>query len=213
MKVLITGFDPFGGEQINPAFEAVKRLDDTINGCKIIKLEVPTVFRRSIEILEDAIKEHNPDRVICVGQAGGRSNITVEKVAINIDDAMIPDNEGNQPIDMPIFSDGNDGYFSNLPIKRMVRIMNENLIPAEVSYTAGTYVCNHIMYGLLYLIDKKYPNILGGFIHVPFINEQVTNKPNTAFMNLDDIVKGLKYAIIGAIDDSKDDKIVGGQIC
>lgn len=168
MRVLLTGFDPFGGDSTNPSYEAVKRVPDTIDGIEVIKKEIPTVFRKSIEILEQSIEEYKPDIVICVGQAGGRYDITIERVAINIDDARIPDNEGNQPIDEPIFADGDAAYFSSLPIKAITNEIKKEGIPASVSNTAGTFVCNHIMYGLLYLIDKKYNNIKGGFIHVPF---------------------------------------------
>ncbi len=213
MKVLITGFDPFGGEKINPAWEAVKKLDDEIAGAKIIKLQVPTVFRKSIEKLEEAIKEENPDIVLCIGQAGGRYEISIERVAINIDDARIKDNEGNQPIDIPIFEDGENAYFTNLPIKSMVKEMKDNKIPGAVSNTAGTFVCNHLMYGLLYLINKKYENIKGGFIHVPFIPEQVLEKKNTPCLSLDSITKGLYFAIKAAVENENDIKSVGGRIC
>ncbi|NLY47205.1 MAG: pyroglutamyl-peptidase I [Tissierella sp.] len=178
MKVLITGFDPFGGENINPAYEAIKGLEDNISGMKIIKKEIPTVFYKSIEMLEKLIIDENPDLVICVGQAGGRFDISLERVAINIDDARIKDNDGNQPIDERIFEDGENAYFSSLPIKRMAMKIREAGIPANISNTAGTFVCNHIMYGLLYLIDKKYPDIRGGFIHVPYLPEQVVSKGN-----------------------------------
>ena len=213
MKILITGFDPFGGENINPALEAVKKLPDTILGQEVIKIEIPTVFRKSLEKIEENIQKHNPDVVISVGQAGGRFGVTPERVAINIDDARIKDNEGNQPIDISIYEDGEAAYFSNLPIKAMVKEMNDNGIPASVSNTAGTFVCNHVMYGILYLIDKKYPNIRGGFIHVPYIPSQVTTKPNTPSMSIDDISKGLELSIKAVIENSSDIKTVGGTIC
>lgn len=213
MKILITGFDPFGGESINPALEAVKKLPDTILGQEIIKIEIPTVFRKSLEKIEENIQKHNPDVVISIGQAGGRFGITPERVAINIDDARIKDNDGNQPIDISIYEDGEAAYFSSLPIKAMVKEMNDNGIPASVSNTAGTFVCNHVMYGVLYLIDKKYPNIRGGFIHVPYIPSQVTTKPNTPSMSIDDIAKGLELSIKAIIENSSDIKTVGGTIC
>lgn len=213
MKILITGFDPFGGESINPALEAVKKLPDTILGQEIIKIEIPTVFRKSLEKIEENIQKHNPDVVISIGQAGGRFGITPERVAINIDDARIKDNDGNQPIDISIYEDGEAAYFSSLPIKAMVKEMNDNGIPASVSNTAGTFVCNHVMYGVLYLIDKKYPNIRGGFIHVPYIPSQVTTKPNTPSMSTDDIAKGLELSIKAIIENSSDIKTVGGTIC
>ncbi|ARC83275.1 pyroglutamyl-peptidase I [Clostridium argentinense CDC 2741] len=213
MKVLITGFDPFGGESVNPALEAVKLLPNTISGAEVIKIEIPTVFRKALDHIESAIEKHNPDIVISIGQAGGRFGVTPERVAINIDDARIKDNEGNQPIDLPIYEDGQSAYFSNLPIKAMVKEMNENGIPGSVSNTAGTFVCNHVMYGILYLIDKKYPNIKGGFIHVPFIPNQVITKPNTPCMSLADISKGLELCIKAAVENNKDVKMVGGAIC
>jgi len=194
MKILVTGFEPFGKETINPALEAVKKLDNKINGAEVVKTKIPTVFGKAIEKLEKEIEKEKPDIVICVGQAGGRSKITVERVAINIDDATIKDNEGNKPVDNKIFKDGGNAYFSRLPIKTIVKEMTKNKIPASISNTAGTFVCNHLMYGLLYLIDKKYPNMWGGFIHVPFILEQTLNKEAPS-MSLDDIIKGLTIVI------------------
>ncbi len=196
MKILITGFDPFGGENVNPAYEAVKLLPDTIAGAEIIKLEVPTRFHRAGAVLEDAMQRHKPDAVICVGQAGGRAAITPEKVAINLMDGRIPDNAGYQPVDAPIREDGETAYFTSLPVKAMVQRMRDAGIPAAVSYTAGTYVCNYLLYTLLYLIDKKYPNVRGGFIHVPYAMEQVINKPlGTPSMDLRQIARGLETAM------------------
>ncbi|GAA0743208.1 pyroglutamyl-peptidase I [Clostridium oceanicum] len=212
MKVLITGFDPFGGEKINPALEAVKKIKDRINGAEIIKCEIPTVFKKSVEKLEECIEKHNPDLVFCIGQAGGRYDMTIERVAINVDDFRIKDNEGNQPIDTPIFEDGKNAYFSNLPIKAIVKEIQSNNIPASVSNTAGTFVCNHLMYGLLYLIDKKYSNIRGGFIHVPFIPAQVIEKRNTPSMAVENITKALELAIKASLENEKDIKSVGGKI-
>lgn len=213
MKVLVTGFTPFGGEAINPSFEAIKALPDKIAQADIIKLEIPTVFNESIEILDKAIEINKPDIVICVGQAGGRFDITVERVAININDARIADNKGNQPIDEPIFSDGQPAYFANVPIKVMVEKIRESGIPASVSNSAGTFVCNHIMYGLMYLIDKKYSNVRGTFIHVPFIPQQVVDKYNAPSMELSMISKALGLAIEAAIGNSDDIKAALGTIC
>lgn len=204
MKILITGFDPFGGEKINPALEAVKGMKDNIEDVEIVKKMIPTVFRKSIDELEKAIIENNPDVVICVGQAGGRIPITVERVAINLDDAGIKDNEGNAPIDEKIFEDGENAYFSSLPIKAIVEEIKKNQIPADVSNTAGTFVCNHIMYGLLYLIDKKYKNIRGGFIHVPFIPVQVCNKANYPSMSLNNIITALEASVIAIKNNDSD---------
>lgn len=205
MKVMMTGFDPFGGETVNPAYEAVKMLPDEIGGAQIIKLEIPTVFDQAGDVLEQAIEAHKPDAVICVGQAGGRSGMSVEKVAINLQDARIADNDGRQPVDRMIREDGETAYFATIPVKAMVAKMRENGIPAFVSYTAGTFVCNDLMYSLLYLTSKKYPAIRGGFIHVPYAMGQTVDKPNgTAAMALESIAKGLEYSILAVIENSED---------
>lgn len=211
MKILVTGFDPFGGEKVNPALEAVKLLPSEIHGAEIHWVEIPTVFYQSAEVLEAEIERYQPDAVLCIGQAGGRASLTPERVAINQDDARIPDNQGNQPIDTPIRLDGQAAYFSTLPIKAMVQAIKEEGLPATVSNTAGTFVCNHLMYQALYLADKKFPHMRAGFMHIPYMTEQVINKPNTASMNLTDIVRGIEAAI-GAIVDYKDKdiKLVGG---
>ena len=211
MKILVTGFDPFGGEKVNPALEAVKSLPSVIHGAEIVWVEIPTVFYKASEVLEAEIEKYHPDVVLCIGQAGGRACLTPERVAINQDDARIPDNQGNQPIDIPIREDGQAAYFSTLPIKAMVQAIKEEGIPASVSNTAGTFVCNHLMYQVLYLADKKFPNMRAGFMHIPYMTEQVVNKPNTASMCLRDIVRGIEVAI-GAIVDHKDKdlKLVGG---
>lgn len=211
MKILVTGFDPFGGEKVNPALEAVKSLPSEIHGAEIHWVEIPTVFYRSAEVLEAEIVRFQPDAVLCIGQAGGRASLTPERVAINQDDARIPDNQGNQPIDTPIRLDGEAAYFSTLPIKAMVQAIKEEGLPATVSNTAGTFVCNHLMYQALYLADKKFPHMRAGFMHIPYMTEQVINKPNTASMNLTDIFRGIEAAI-GAIVDYKDKdiKLVGG---
>ncbi|MGL5346243.1 MAG: pyroglutamyl-peptidase I [Peptostreptococcaceae bacterium] len=213
MKVLLTGFDPFGGEPVNPAEEAVKMVSEKINGAQVIKITIPTVRTKSVKAIEEAIEKHKPDIVISVGQAGGRFDITPERVAINIDDFRIKDNEGNQPTDEMIYGDGQPAYFSNLPIKAMVKHMNENKIPATVSNTAGTFVCNHVMYGILYMIDKKYPNIKGGFIHIPYMTSQVIDKKGTPYMSLEEIVKGLELAIEACTIYNEDIKAIGGEIC
>ena len=195
MKVLVTGFEPFDKEKINPAWEAVKLLPEELNGCKIIKLELPTVFKKSSEKLIEKIQSVEPNVVICVGQAGGRYDFCLERVGINIDDGRIPDNAGYQPQDEPIAANGPVAYFSTLPIKEIVKNLKENLIPSIVSNTAGTYVCNHIMYSLLHYISQNNLDIKGGFIHVPYIPEQVLDKKNMPYMELSTIVKALEISI------------------
>ena len=213
MKILVTGFDPFGGEPINPAIESVKKLPDNIAGAEIIKLEIPTVRKKSLEKIEKAINEHNPDVILSIGQAGGRFDISIERVGINLDDFRIPDNEGNQIIDEPIFPDGENSYFVKLPVKAMVQNVQKNNIPASVSYTAGTFVCNHVLYGVLYLIEKKYKGKKSGFIHIPFLPQQVVDKGNMPSMELNTIVKGLTAAIEAIVKNNEDIKEVGGTVC
>lgn len=213
MKILLTGFDPFGGEKINPAQEAVNRVSDNINGAEVIKIIIPTVYEKSLKAIEEAIIEHKPDVVISIGQAGGRFDITPERVAININDFRIKDNEGNQPVDEVIREDGKAAYFSSLPVKGIVKHLNKNGIPSTLSNTAGTFVCNHVMYGVLYMIDKKYSNIKGGFIHIPYVTSQVLDKKNMPFMSLYEIVKGLELAVEACTIYDEDIKAIGGEIC
>lgn len=200
MKVLITGFDPFGGEPINPAWEAVRMLPDEIAGAQIIKLQIPTVARKSIDKIHSKMAEEKPDIVIAIGQAGGRFGPTPERTAVNIDDFKIPDNEGNQPIDLPIFEDGQPAYFSNLPVKAIVQAIKDAGYPSSLSDSAGTYVCNHVMYGILYYIDKEFPGVKGGFIHVPFATSQVIEKQNAPSMSLTDITAALEATIRTAVE-------------
>lgn len=211
MKVLLTGFDPFGGDKVNPATEAVKRVSDNVNGVEVVKIEVPTVFHKSIDVVAKAIEEEKPDAVLCIGQAGGRFDLTPERVAINLDDARIADNEGNQPIDVKIFEDGEPAYFATLPIKAMVASIRNAGVPSSVSNTAGTFVCNHLMYGVLYTLAKNYPGVRGGFMHVPFIPEQVINRANTPSMALADIVKGIEAAITAIAENDKDINTAEGR--
>lgn len=211
MKILLTAFDPFGGEKINPALEAVKLVKAEDLTAELIKLEVPTVFHKSIKTVQEAMRKHKPDAVLCVGQAGGRFQLTPERVAINLDDARIPDNEGQQPVDEPIFADGADAYFASLPIKAMVESIKAENLPAAVSYTAGTFVCNHLMYGVLYTIAKEFPQCRGGFIHVPFIPAQVVDKANTPCLSLNDIARGLTASLQAIIAHEHDVKISGGR--
>ncbi|MDA1679116.1 pyroglutamyl-peptidase I [Bacillus cereus group sp. TH152-1LC] len=194
--VLLTGFDPFGGESINPAWEVAKSLHEkTIGEYKIISKQVPTVFHKSIQVLKEYIEELNPEMIICIGQAGGRSDITIERVAINVDDARIADNEGNQPVDVPVVEEGPAAYWSTLPMKAIVKKLQEEGIPASVSQTAGTFVCNHLFYGLMHELVKHDKEIKGGFIHIPFLPEQASNYPGQASMSLSTISKGIELAV------------------
>lgn len=212
MKILITGFNPFGNESVNPAFEAVKLLPNEIKNAEIVKLEIPTEFKRAGKVLQEGIEANKPDVVICVGQAGGRSAITPEFVGINMMDGRIPDNAGYQPFDTPVREDGPAAYFATIPVKAMVQNIREAGIPAFVSYTAGTYVCNFLLYELMYQIAHYYPEIKGGFIHVPFMTEQAVNKANgTPSMELNTISKGLEKAVEAVIDNEQDIELHTGD--
>lgn len=195
MKILVTGFAPFGNDKLNPSYEAVKLLPEVISGAEIIKKELPVVFQKGGDTAIGVIRELMPDAVVLVGQAGGRTAITPERVAINCRDcrADFPDNEGNAPKDEKIVEAGPDAYFSTLPIRKMVDRMNENEIPASISNTAGTYVCNDVMYLVLHMLHEEFPDIPGGFIHVPFATMQ--NHPSQPSMALSEISRGLKLAV------------------
>jgi pyroglutamyl-peptidase len=204
MKLLLTAFDPFGGEKQNPALEAVKLVANKIGDVDIVKLEIPTVFQKSIDKVVNAMQKEKPDVVLCIGQAGGRFEITPERVAINIDDARIKDNEGNQPVGS-IYEDGENAYFSSLPIKAMVKKIREAGLPSAVSNSAGTFVCNHIMYGVLYHIKKSFPKMKGGFIHVPFIPSQVVDRPTPSpSLAIADIARGIEESIKAIAEGGED---------
>lgn len=191
MKIIVTGFDPFGGEKINPSIKCVKTLSE-IEGVELFRVELPTVFKESAIRLNEVINDVKPDAVLCVGQAGGRPGITMERIAINVDDARIPDNRSQQPIDEVIQRDGEAAYFTTLPIKRIVNAIRKVGIPAEVSNTAGTFVCNHIMYQALFASTKADKPFKAGFMHIPFIPEQTTEKPS---LPLEESTKALQIAI------------------
>ncbi|MGG3735816.1 pyroglutamyl-peptidase I [Heyndrickxia coagulans] len=211
-KVLLTGFDPFGGDKVNPALEAIKQLDGkNMDGTRIVTQQVPTVFHESIRIAAEAIEREKPDVIICVGQAGGRTQITPERVAINIDDARIPDNQHNQPIDDPIAADGPAAYWSTLPIKTITRQLREAGIPAAVSNTAGTFVCNHLFYGVMHHLAKNNISARAGFIHVPYIPEQTT-ETGAPSMSLETIVKALEIAVSVSATTEKDLVETGGAL-
>lgn len=209
--VLITGFDPFDGEKVNPAWEVAKQLDQKIIGeCVIYSKQLPTVFQKSLQVLQSYIEEIQPSFIICIGQAGGRADITLERVAINIDDARIPDNEGNQPIDVSVVKDGPAAYFSTLPIKSIVKQLRENGIPASVSQTAGTFVCNHVFYGLMHMLAKGNTNIRAGFVHIPFLLEQAISYQGQPSMSLTTITKGIELLIQTMLEVKEDIIEAGG---
>ena len=195
MKILYTGFAPFDGEIVNPSFESLHLLPNTIEGANVLRQELPTTFESAGKLLVEMVTHERPDIVICVGQAGGRAAVTPEFVAINYRSAHIPDNDGFQPIGEPIREDGSVGFFSKIPVHRIADRCRKKGIPASVSYTAGTYVCNNLMYTLLYAIDTQFPTMLGGFIHVPYSAEQAVSKtPMPPSMDLRMMATALRIA-------------------
>jgi pyroglutamyl-peptidase len=196
--VLLTGFEPFNGATINPAWEAVRSFKGWIDEDYMVEiLQLPCVFGQANRVLCGAVDEIRPDIVLCVGQAGGRADLTVERVAINIDDAPIVDNDGQQPVDAPIAPDGPSAYFATLPVKAIVAAMRERDLRASVSQTAGTFVCNHVFYGLMHHLQDK--EVTGGFIHVPYLPEQAAAIEGAPSLALADIIAGLKVAMDVAV--------------
>lgn len=190
-RILVTGFDPFGGECVNPAREAVMRLPDAIGDCEITKLEVPTVFGLAAQTVLAVAKELRPDAIICVGQAGGRSAVTPEVVGLNLREASIPDNAGNCPVNVPVIPDGPAAYFATLPVRNMVAVVKERGIPCQLSYSAGTFVCNDLLYTLLH--HYRDGDVRVGFVHIPYLPEQAG--AGVASMPLETAVEALTVMI------------------
>lgn len=213
-NILVTGFGPFGGDAVNPALEAIKLLDGrVVGGCRVVTREMPVVRYASIDAIKRHIQETDPLLVLAVGQAGGRLEITPERVAINVDDFRIPDNAGLQPVDEPIVAGAPAAYWSTLPIKAMVRAMKEAGIPASVSNSAGTFVCNHLFYGLMHQLAQGGGSIRGGFVHIPYLPEQAARLGAQPSMAVETIVRGLELALAAAVASKEDIQAVGGTIC
>ena len=207
--VLLTGFEPFNGATINPAWEAVRSFKGWVAEDYLVEiLQLPCVFGLANRVLCGAVDEIKPDIVMCVGQAGGRADLTLERVAINVDDAPIVDNEGQQPVDAPIASDGPAAYFATLPVKAIVGALRERGLKASVSQTAGTFVCNHVFYGLMYHLQGRA--VTGGFIHVPYLPEQAAAIEGAPSMELAQIVEGLRVAMEVAVRGGGDETAVSG---
>ncbi|MDP3759744.1 MAG: pyroglutamyl-peptidase I [Ramlibacter sp.] len=191
--VLVTGFEPFGGQEVNPSWMAAQALHGrTVAGHRLIGAQLPTAFGRSLEALRDLLHRHHPALVVCTGQAGRRTALSLERVAINVNDARIPDNDGAKPVDTPVVAGGPAAYFTSMPIKAMLAALLADGINAEVSQTAGTFVCNHVFYGLMHELETRHDlrRTRGGLIHVPWLPAQ--GQPS---MRLDEIVTGLRVAI------------------
>lgn len=191
MKILITAFEPFGGETTNPSMTLLSMLPDTLLGSSMIKCLLPVTFDGSKAILKHLILKEEPDIVLSLGQAGGRSSISIEQIAINLNEASIADNEGNQPQGLAIERQGPDGMFSTLPIKAMLAASINSGVPTSISYTAGTYVCNHVMYVALHTIATHHLQAKAGFIHIPYECSQTLTKPTMASMPIDLMYTGI----------------------
>jgi pyroglutamyl-peptidase len=189
MRALVTGFDPFGGGRVNASLEAVRRLPARIGTLDVVTAELPTSYARSIPALKAALKDARPGIVLCVGEAGERSLLSVERVAINVQDARMPDNDGAAPADRPVVRGGPAAYFSTLPVRAMVAALRAAELPAELSMSAGAFVCNHVFYGLMHVAATTKRSFRGGFLHVPCLTQGGETAPRS--MPLDDIVRGI----------------------
>ena len=208
--VLLTGFQPFGGEQVNPSWQAVSALHGArIAGHRVVARELPVAFGTSLKVLRAALKETQPSLVICVGQAGGRAQLSLERVAINVDDARIPDNAGQQPIDVPVVADGPAAYFSTLPIKAMREALRGAGFPVEVSQTAGTYVCNHVFYGLMHALRRQRA-VRAGFIHIPYSPAQASMHAGASSVAVETVTEALRLAVQVALKTRADARIAAG---
>jgi pyroglutamyl-peptidase len=195
MKALVTGFEPFGGDRVNPSFEALARLPRRLGTLDIATAAVPVAYGRALPLLRAQIAASVPDIVLCTGLAGGRAELSLERVAINIDDARIPDNDGSQPVDRPVVAGGPAAYFATLPIKAAAAALREAGLPAAVSNSAGTFLCNHVFYGLMHEAALGGNRFRGGFLHVPYLPSQAARAPGTPSVALEHIVEGIEIIL------------------
>jgi pyroglutamyl-peptidase len=206
----VTGFEPFGGERVNPSWEAARLLQaQPPTGGAVTAVRLSCVFGTAADELRAAVAETGPDLVLCVGQAGGRTELSVERVALNLDDARIPDNAGRQPLDEPVVPGAPTAYLSSLPVKACVAAARAAGVPASVSQTAGTFVCNHVFYTLAHLLATERPGLRGGFVHVPFAPEQVADGGQPS-MSLTDMATGLRAVLTTALTTTDDIVAVEG---
>ena len=213
MRVLVTGFEPFGGETINPSWEVARALDgEAIGTARVHALRLPCRFGEGSRVLAEALAADPADVVIGLGQASRRHDVSVERVAINVDDAPMPDNGGDCPVDRPVVAGAPAAYFSGLPIKRIVATLRAAGIPASVSQTAGTFVCNHVFYSLAHLLATRHPNTRGGFIHLPMLPMQAAAHPGLSSLSLDTMVAGIRGAIQVSLQTTGDWVLGGGAL-
>lgn len=210
--VLLTGFEPFAGAAENPSRRATLALAaDPPPGVRLATLILPVTYAGAGPALTAALQEHRPDVVIATGLAGGRAEISVERVAINIDDARIPDNAGEQRIDTHVVADGPAAYFSTLPIKAVAASIRAAGVPAQVSQTAGTFLCNHVFYLACHYAAVHAPRMRAGFLHVPWLHEQAAEHPGEPSMALAHIVAGIRAAIVSC-DAAADLRVAEGAV-
>ena len=212
--VLLTGFEPFGGESVNPSWEIAHALDGwACEGHVVRAVRLSCVFGRALQELDAALASHRPALVVCLGQAGGRAEISIERVAINVDDARIPDNLGLQPVDAAIHAEGPTAYFSTLPIKAVARDVRAAGVAAAVSNTAGTFVCNHVFYALMHRLatTPALAHTRGGFVHVPYTPEQVAGRSDVPSMPLAAQVEGIRHALRSALRTRVDARETAGR--
>jgi len=210
--VLVTGFEPFDGEKTNPSWEICGRLPKEIAGMHVETCRVPCEFRRAIDVVSRAIKRLHPILVVSLGQAGGRALLGVERVAINVDDARIPDNAGAQPVDELVAANGPPAYFASVPVKAMAAAIREAGVPAEVSNSAGTFVCNHLMYGVLHYLAENGGRARAGFIHVPYSQEQASNHGDAPSMAISSMARAVEAAIAAAHAHRHDIRVADGAL-
>ena len=211
--VLLTGFDPFGGEALNPSWLAVSALDGAVlAGHRVVAVQLPTAFARAARDLRAALRRHRPALVLCVGQAGGRACLSLERVAVNIIDARIADNDGAQPVDTPCVKGAPAAYFASLPVKAMLQALRDAGIPAEVSNTAGTYVCNHVFFTLMHALARVPGAERGGFLHIPYLPAQAARHPGAPALDLDTAVEGLRIALHAALRTRRDRALGAGAL-
>lgn len=194
-KILITGFTPFGSEKENPSQMVVEAIDDTFCGVEVVKDILPVSFAKAGKMIVDLIEDVRPEVVICLGQAGGRNEPSIERIAVNLNDSNKADNDGDIPEERVIVSGGASAYFSSLPIKDIVKNIKTSGLPATVSNTAGLFVCNHVFYSALHHVSVRGLATKVGFIHLPYLPQQVIDKKGKPYMSLSDMLTVLKVAI------------------
>ena len=211
--ILVTGFEPFGGEARNPSWEAARAVDgERVGGALLVARRLPCVVGEVRQALAAAIDEVEPRLVLSLGLAGGRADVSIERVAINVIDARIPDNAGRQPVDEPVIEDGPAAYFSTLPIKALAQALRERGIPASISQSAGTYVCNAAFYGLMHLIATRRPALRGGFVHLPYLPEMAARHPGAPSLALDTLAEAVRIMASTALAVERDIRLGAGAL-